>query len=616
MLFFDFKNYEEFQERFGIIEHGNGVKSRKNKILLALYKDKQHFRNLIIARRYETLKYLRRWAYWRRESMLDWHKANSKVHENLITGTFCFYDREYRNRPDLDIAASFYGCDDLQKLQNRIKGVLTESDCYSSDCTHRLYLGCTRMYSNKYETDIMDGICEDGTLNSIRYVNMENNRVFKMRAGRMLNHVFELNFITRDLPEEIKRWYSEMFVADWIEYVRAKTKTPEYSLHIDDNFGDIYNTECCAGYDEDSDSFGSCMVDDGQHYFYKNSVSAKAAYLTDDDGMIVARCIIYTDVTDQDGKKYRLAERQYSKGCEPSLQRQLVAALIREKAIDGFKLVGASCHAPHDFVNVNGDSLSDRNFWIPCDLNDGDTLSYQDSFKWYNLDKKIAYNYEEAGSYQCLDTTSEEFDSCWCEPEDDHSSDEWSDYHDCYIPSEDALYVETRGDWFYESECEEAKIRRSDGSYYFEWCKGSDCVSINGDYYYAGQDCEDCEEYGIGMCPECDDYFLLSEGCHSELTDEYYCCDDCMESGEEKWHRDRGDIFSDYDDEWYEDCEDVIKVREWICGKYYDTTISVDSFNSLVENGEATMFNGSYYLDSVNLEGEPAHFFQDAGAVA
>ena len=35
MLYYKFKNYEEFKDMFGIIKHGNGVCSRKNKILLA-----------------------------------------------------------------------------------------------------------------------------------------------------------------------------------------------------------------------------------------------------------------------------------------------------------------------------------------------------------------------------------------------------------------------------------------------------------------------------------------------------------------------------------------------------------------------------------------------------
>ena len=36
-----FSNYEGFKEVFGFIEHGNGVKSRKNKILLGVLKDRK-----------------------------------------------------------------------------------------------------------------------------------------------------------------------------------------------------------------------------------------------------------------------------------------------------------------------------------------------------------------------------------------------------------------------------------------------------------------------------------------------------------------------------------------------------------------------------------------------
>lgn len=36
-----FKNYDEFKKIFAIVEHGNGVKSRKNKILLAWLKDRK-----------------------------------------------------------------------------------------------------------------------------------------------------------------------------------------------------------------------------------------------------------------------------------------------------------------------------------------------------------------------------------------------------------------------------------------------------------------------------------------------------------------------------------------------------------------------------------------------
>ena len=38
MILFPFKDYEEFKELFGITQHGNGVKSRKNRILLSYLK--------------------------------------------------------------------------------------------------------------------------------------------------------------------------------------------------------------------------------------------------------------------------------------------------------------------------------------------------------------------------------------------------------------------------------------------------------------------------------------------------------------------------------------------------------------------------------------------------
>lgn len=41
MLYYKFKNYEEFKDMFGIIKHGNGVCSRKNKILLAYIRNKR-----------------------------------------------------------------------------------------------------------------------------------------------------------------------------------------------------------------------------------------------------------------------------------------------------------------------------------------------------------------------------------------------------------------------------------------------------------------------------------------------------------------------------------------------------------------------------------------------
>jgi hypothetical protein len=47
MLYYNFKDYAGFKERFGIVEHGNGEKSRKNKILLAYIKQPSLFKQAV-----------------------------------------------------------------------------------------------------------------------------------------------------------------------------------------------------------------------------------------------------------------------------------------------------------------------------------------------------------------------------------------------------------------------------------------------------------------------------------------------------------------------------------------------------------------------------------------
>ena len=67
-----------------------------------------------------------------------------------------------------------------------------------------------------------------------------------------------------------------------------------------------------------------------------------------------------------------------------TLKRALIDALIKGGHIDGYKKVGAGCGDSRAFVDLEENSLSDRKFRIECDLDYDDTLSYQDSFKWYN----------------------------------------------------------------------------------------------------------------------------------------------------------------------------------------------------------------------------------------
>ena len=49
MLYYNFNNYEEFKELFGLVKHGNGVKSRKIKILLSFIKNGKLLHDAVVS---------------------------------------------------------------------------------------------------------------------------------------------------------------------------------------------------------------------------------------------------------------------------------------------------------------------------------------------------------------------------------------------------------------------------------------------------------------------------------------------------------------------------------------------------------------------------------------
>lgn len=55
MLYYNFNNYEEFKELFGLVKHGNGVKSRKNKILLSFKKNRKLLHDAVVSGDYSLV---------------------------------------------------------------------------------------------------------------------------------------------------------------------------------------------------------------------------------------------------------------------------------------------------------------------------------------------------------------------------------------------------------------------------------------------------------------------------------------------------------------------------------------------------------------------------------
>lgn len=509
MLYYNFNNYEGFKVRFGLEKRENGVAVRKNKILLG------HLRNPAL------LKYCKE------------HGDYALLH---------IYD--------------------MADLQKRVVEAVIESGRNDERLPYEVELIGKIYHSAKYRTDEKKGLCEDLDKNSIRYINVERNRIFKMRAGKFMRELILETEIGKLLSPSVVNWIAgDVFTQRWCTYTHGYTSDIE--LHVNDEFWRIYKSSHCKG------NFDSCMVDRDRTSFYHDSVKAKAAYITDKTGLIVARAILFTDVTDQEGNKWRLLERQYSSGGDDVLKRLLIDKLIQGDYIDGYKTVGASCHEASAFVDIDGNSLSDKMFEIDCDLDEEDTLSYQDSFKWYSYSQNKAYNYENCNFSYTLDTTDL---NLYGDTDDDERS--WDEYH--------------------QYDCDETTLCYQHGNAINVDSENLDdflWISSKGEYHHE----DDCV-----CCEECKTNILLDDAMCSEMTEEYYCCKECMEKAEDEFKR-KNWYWSEYDNEWYGDYTDITCIHIWNDpeGIYEVKSISTDTLCRLLENEEAWEF-GEEVFDRIN----------------
>ena len=519
-----FRNYEEFKELFGIREF-EGNKSRKNKILLSLLKDKE-------------------------------------IHQRAArTGDLAL----------LSIRS-------MAELKSAVMEKIRLSGARNRTLQHKVTLLGHSHYSGKYSLDGMQGICEDGTPNAIRYINMENGRVFKMKAGKFMKHLIESTKFGKMLPESVINWLCEEFAREWSAH--SLGKMPKNRLHVDDSFEDIYDSYCLKGHDSDSDSFDSCMVDRGLHDFYRNSVKTKAAYMTDGDGMIIARCIIFTEVFDEEGKVWRYAERQYAHRSNDIYKQALINALIEAGEIDCYKKVGAECAASRAILDTRGNSLSHKRFRISCKLGWTDELSYQDTFKWYDMGRQEADNH----GYGCyrLDLTDGSLAEHYGNEDDEEAYDS---YHDRAAQDVCACY--------YHGGEETVSIYDRD-----------DFIFHHGSWHHV-DDILECPSCGSRMLnPEY--YEEVSEPCYGDLTREFYCCEECRDRAELEYKQENW-LYSDYDDEWYPCASDISAFMSYsiLSLEYEEKTIAAETLHRLLEEGRLHEHEGEYY-DRIDEEtGQP-----------
>ena len=514
MLYFGFKNYEEFKALFGKRVTNNGKVVRSNGILLSFLK--HEFAN-------------------KRFMRLGFKSVDDIV--NLV-------NEQLR---------------DVYKLANGFR-------CFHPD----------------YKIDACQGICEDGDVCSIRYIRVDNGRVFKMKAGKFYRKLIEYNELDKYYNESTIIYVCERFAEDWKSFVSEKKS--EYTLHVNNNFDDIYDP------DRLGEDFNSCMIGDDQWSFYRDAVKAKAAYLTNRKGVIISRCIIFQEVHDEETDKVlRLAERQYSEYQDNTLKQILVSKLINGGYIDGYKKVGVDCHNKRGFVLNDGTSLHDHRLWIDCKLEDGDTISYQDSFKHFDYCEQKADNYGY-GSFD-LATTDSRFNDEEC------NEDEWDEFHEYYCAETETVYV-WMGNHYTRMSC---NVNDHEGlvycNRYDEYYDEAHYSETEDDYvpFNMCQYCEFKDEYIFSdharYCPEAEDYF----------HEDYY----------EEWLRD----WKEDNWEWDEyHCEYVEETSPCYIWNGYSKEYKLMDVETSYAEEQFYEYGGEWY-DIVNEDGVPFHMVEELEAV-
>lgn len=503
MLLYNVYDHDDFQYLFGIEHHGNGAKSRRNRILL------QHLKNRALIR----------------------------------------YCRERDNWSLLHIRSMA----DLKKI---VLQAIQDSGKEDENLTNKVILIGRTYWSAKYRTDEHEGLCLDFDKRSVRYVNVDRNRDFKMRAGKFMSALIKETRLGHILSEQVIVWLAEEFVADWETYTFGQT--PEVALHVDDDFQKIYSEHFCRGFNG-----CSCMVGRDRSSFYSDSVEAKAAYITDKENYVLARAILFTNATDQDGKVWRLLERQYSKESNEVLKRTLIDLLVKGGYIDAYKQVGCSCSDSRAYVNAtDGSSLAGHKFSIKCELGTSDTLSYQDSFKWYDHDHKRAYNYPDCRWDYMLDTTDYNIEG---------DSDDYEAYDD-----------------FHDYGCNETVEAYHHGQSYRVGADNlEEFIEMDGVWYHQDD---------VVACAGCGRYIVREVHDYDPDCEEYFCDDGCLQQYKAvNW------IYSEFDNEYYKSGVKTINIWDESLGSYREMSISDDSRQDLINTRRAFGSGDLWFITNETL---------------
>ena len=157
------------------------------------------------------------------------------------------------------------------------------------------------------------------------------------------------------------------------------------------------------------------------------------------------------------------------------------------------------------------------------------------------------------------------------EEEDDG---EWDDYHQYHCSEITPCYRNGREIWVDSDNLDDFVWIESKGAYHHE----ENCI----------------------CCDECQTNILVDDAMCSEITEEYYCCKECMEKAEDEFKR-KNWYYSEYDEAWYEELDDITRIHIWneSEGVYEEKSICIDTLDGLIENEDVWQL-GEGVFDKVN----------------
>ena len=347
MLYFQIKDYNEFREIFGTCKSARG--SIQNRILLSFWKTRFKRNCIIDIENAGIASKIRTMSELFDTVMENLNQHIPDVYQNLGQVSFRIKDQMY----------TFY-CTKYTSVDPKATRV-TNSTCIDPKC--------------------------------ITVWDTHTKKKYNVKISKIFLDACQTNKVVIGEPTTI--YCAEELQRRWEAYMNSVLGSLE--LVVDKDFHKIYNSECHAG------PITSCMNNKNNYHFYEKSVNASAASLIDNnqEGKIVARCIIFHDVEicNREGK-YNFAERQYAVNDQGDMYKHiLIQKLIEAHLIDFYKVIGASCGDVTALIDANGRPLKDTKVKIAMNLKYNDYLSYQDTFKNYYPDQHYAYNY-------CIDRTS------------------------------------------------------------------------------------------------------------------------------------------------------------------------------------------------------------------